>query len=348
LNAVPSAKTQLTFLNQIQRLFDEGEFVATYKFALLIALTELSVERGNESGNALHLPLASISEKFIELYWKQIKPYKSILTSDQIVLIQNFGKQAAISNLVAKLQNDYKSFTDAKSSKEWPRTVNKISRIIETMPLWKIQTLRRQKVIFLFNENLINGGINLLPGVAYSLRQFNSFILSLSRSAWIKHIKSNPQNQHFFGTETDLEEFMFGTERSSLQAIRGLLTDLQDKKCFYCQSPIRTTGAVDHFIPWSRYPRDITQNFVLAHENCNRDKSDLLAASKHLERWRVRNERYRNSLELFINTSSISDELTSICVARWAYGHAYSISAQSWLERGVTVPLDSAYAEILA
>ena len=182
MNAVPSAKTQLTFLNQIQRLFDEGEFVATYKFALLIALTELSVERGNESGNALHLPLASISEKFIELYWKQIKPYKSILTSDQIVLIQNFGKQAAISNLVAKLQNDYKSFTDAKSSKEWPRTVNKISRIIETMLLWKIQTLRRQKVIFLFNENLINGGINLLPGVAYSLRQFNSFILSLSHS----------------------------------------------------------------------------------------------------------------------------------------------------------------------
>jgi hypothetical protein len=87
---------------------------------------------------------------------------------------------------------------------------------------------------------------------------------------------------------------------------------------------------------------------VLAHENCNRDKSDLLAASKHLERWRVRNERYRNSLELFINTSSISDESTSICVAHWAYGHAYSISSQSWLERGVTVPLDSAYAEILA
>ena len=133
--AVPSAEAQLTFLNQIQRLFDEGEFVATYKFALLTALTELSVERGHDTDAALHLPLVSISEKFIELYWKQIKPYKSILTSDQTVLVQSFGKQAAIPNLVAKLQIDYKSLSDAKSSIEWLRTVNQVNRIIETLSL---------------------------------------------------------------------------------------------------------------------------------------------------------------------------------------------------------------------
>ena len=348
MSSVPSAEAQLSFLTQIQRLFDEGEFVATYKFALLTALTELSVERGHDTDAALHLPLASISEKFIELYWKQIKPYKSMLTSDQTVLIQSFGRQAAISNLVANLQNNHKSLSDAKSSTKWLQTVKQVNLMIVKMPLWKIQTLRRQKVIFLFNETIINDGIELLPGVAYCLRQFNNFILSITRSAWIKHIKSNQQNQLFFGTETDLEEFLFGTERSSLLVMRGLLTDLQNNNCFYCQTPIRSTGAVDHFIPWSRYPRDITQNFVLAHDNCNRDKSDLLAASKHLERWRVRNQRFRSSLEQFTSASLISDESTSICVARWAYGQAYSVNAQSWLEKGVTVPLDSAYAKILA
>ena len=233
MSIIPSAEAQLSFLNQIQRLFDEGEFVATYKFALLTALTELSVERGYDTNAVLHLPLSSISEKFIELYWKQIKPYKSILTSGQTVLIQSFGKQAAISNLVAKLQNDHKSHADAKSSRTWLRTVNQVNRIIVTMPLWKIQTLRRQKVIFLYNENLVDDGIELLPGVAYCLRQFNSFILSLTRSAWIKHIKTNLQNQLFFGTEIDLEEFMFGTERSSLLVVRGFLIDLQNNNCFY-------------------------------------------------------------------------------------------------------------------
>jgi CRISPR/Cas system Type II protein with McrA/HNH and RuvC-like nuclease domain len=122
---------------------------------------------------------------------------------------------------------------------------------------------------------------------------------------------------------------MFGTERSSLLVMRGLLKDLQNNNCFYCQSQIRTTGAVDHFIPWSRYPRDITQNFVLAHENCNRDKSDLLAASKHLERWRVRNERFRNSLEQFTSASLIRD-ICAVTLSRFSGEKGASISAQKF------------------
>ena len=37
---------------------------------------------------------------------------------------------------------------------------------------------------------------------------------------------------------------------------------------------------VDHFIPWSRYPRDLVQNFVLAHNACNLDKGDMLGARR--------------------------------------------------------------------
>ena len=39
---------------------------------------------------------------------------------------------------------------------------------------------------------------------------------------------------------------------------------------------------VDHFIPWSRYPRDLAQNFVLAHGACNLDKGDMLSAPAQL------------------------------------------------------------------
>ena len=46
MSSVPSAEAQLLFLTQIQRLFDEGEFVATYKFELLTALTELLLKGG--------------------------------------------------------------------------------------------------------------------------------------------------------------------------------------------------------------------------------------------------------------------------------------------------------------
>ena len=35
MNATASAQQDLAFLRKLQRLLDEGEFVATYKFALL-------------------------------------------------------------------------------------------------------------------------------------------------------------------------------------------------------------------------------------------------------------------------------------------------------------------------
>jgi hypothetical protein len=348
MSAVPSAEVQLTFLNHIQRLFEEGEFVATYKYALLMSLAEIAVEKGDDSGSSIHISIHCLADKFIEFYWRQIKPYKSFQTLDTAVLVQNKGRQAAIPNLIADLQEKHSSLAEARHSKQWGSAIAKVSKIIETMPLWKLQTLRRQKVIFLYKEEPIEDGIALLPGVAFCLRQFNGFIMNLARSAWVSHIRSNPLNRSIVGDNNDLEAFMFGVDRGSLSAMRTLLTDLQKKKCFYCRNPIRDLGAVDHFIPWSRYPRDITQNFVLAHDGCNGDKSDLLAACEHLANWRERNERHKTELAAFCNASIISDELTSLGIARWAYTHAHALNSQVWVGRGVTQTLDAGYQNILA
>jgi|ERR1039457_6866748 hypothetical protein len=348
MSEAPSAEFQLAFLNHIQRLFEEGEFVATYKYALLISLAEIAVEKGDDSGSPFHISIQSIAGKFIELYWRQIKPYKSVQTPDAAVLIQNKGIQAAIPNLVAGLQKMHASLADARQMGQWDSAIAEVSNTIKKMPLWKLQTLRSQKVIFLYIEDLVDGGIELLPGVAFCLRQFNGFIMNLARNAWISHVRSNPLNRSIVGDNNDLEAFMFGVDRGSLVAIRDLLTDLQKNNCFYCQNLIRNSGAIDHFIPWSRYPRDITQNFVFAHDRCNGDKSDLLPASGHLAHWRERNELYRSELAAFTNATIISDELTSLGVARWAYAHALAAKSQVWVGPGVTEALDTSYQSILA
>ena len=44
----PTSDEQIRFLANVQRLLDEGSFVASYKFALLVALADLSVERGDD------------------------------------------------------------------------------------------------------------------------------------------------------------------------------------------------------------------------------------------------------------------------------------------------------------
>jgi hypothetical protein len=58
------------------------------------------------------------------------------------------------------------------------------------------------------------------------------------------------------------------------------------------------SGEIDHFAPWSRYPRDLAHNLVLAHKVCNRQKSDLLAAETHLDEWLLRNEAHSSTTSL--------------------------------------------------
>jgi len=50
----------------VQRLLDKGLFTASYKFALHLALADLSLDHGNDSGAALELTTDAIAEKFVQ------------------------------------------------------------------------------------------------------------------------------------------------------------------------------------------------------------------------------------------------------------------------------------------
>jgi hypothetical protein len=67
----PTSEFQIQFLQNLQRLLSEGSFVATYKYALLLALADISVENGNDSGDPLPIKTSQIAEKFISYYWRQ-------------------------------------------------------------------------------------------------------------------------------------------------------------------------------------------------------------------------------------------------------------------------------------
>ena len=61
---VPSAEEQVRFLRDVQALLEDGQFTATYKFALLISLADLAVESGVADDRPLELPLRAIAENF--------------------------------------------------------------------------------------------------------------------------------------------------------------------------------------------------------------------------------------------------------------------------------------------
>ena len=90
----PTAEEQLKFLTNIQRLLAEGQFTATYKYALLLALADIAVEIGDYSGGPLEVPTKLIAEKYIHYYWRQCVPYlpRNDLAAGH-VLRQNTGSR---------------------------------------------------------------------------------------------------------------------------------------------------------------------------------------------------------------------------------------------------------------
>ena len=58
---IADPETQIDFLVKVQRVLSEGAFVSTYKFALLIALADLSVERGDDTTEVLHLDTVDLA-----------------------------------------------------------------------------------------------------------------------------------------------------------------------------------------------------------------------------------------------------------------------------------------------
>lgn len=342
--SAPSPQDQLVFLDHIQRLFDEGEFVATYKYALLLAITELAVEQGSDTGHTLDLFHADIASKFLELYWRQVIPYGA--DQEGGVLIQNKGTQAATVLLVQGLRARYGTLPKARASDEWRAAVSKTVSLLKVMPLWRLQVLRRQEIRFLYIPGT-GPYIKLLPGVMFNLRRFHGLLQQLTRSAWTNHIRTNPKNAALLGDGNDLEEVLFGTDRASLGFVRPVLQQMQSDTCFYCQRRLNEAGEVDHFIPWSRYPRDLGHNFVLAHKKCNLDKRDLLAATVHLEKWRNRNVTQGAVLKRELEGQFICDESTSVRVAQWSYEHGFATASQSWQSRGNVLPLTDDYRDIL-
>jgi len=334
----PTPEQQIQFLIKIQRLLGEGRFVATYKFALLQALADLSVEKGDDSGKALKLTTSDIAEKFIQYYWRQTLPLPvPNIAEAQLsipILRQNTGQQAAVVNRVAGIREQMNgSLARAKADPRlWKPLVSEVAEVVRVMPLWKLQTIGQEVEDFLYPNTEVGSEIELRPGVAYCLRQFHGLVQDLIQGGWVRFIRSISTNQNLLGETIDLREFLFGSERENLTIYRDFLKDIQSGDCFYCRDPIPGAGDVDHFIPWVKYPVDLGHNFVLAHPRCNNAKRDYLAAESHLGNWFERNNKHFDDMKGFFGDQGIINDLSSSNqVTRWAYEQAENAGAHVWV-----------------
>ena len=343
----PAAEEQLTFLRSLQRLLDEGSFVSSYKFALLHAIADLCLLKGDDRGAELELSTSEIAEQFIRLYWPQAAPF--VAGGHGQVLSQNTGRQAAV---VRELAGRYDvcqgSLAELERSRsEW----GDVRRMVEgdgqeDAPLEATDRRIRTPGVPVRERRRRSGrsararGRVLFSGLLSDDRRHDRRSVVLLRPA------TQPK---LLGQVVDLRSFLFGSRRSSLATYRPLLMDLQQGRCFYCERGINRGGDVDHFIPWRRYALDLGHNFVLAHQGCNSSKSDLLAAEEHLERWTERSLIYRDELEEgFDERKVLHDWPATRQIATWAYGQVHRAGGQVWVESKELRPLSDDWRKILS
>lgn len=346
----PSPEAQLQFLTKLQRVFAEGDFTATYKFALLIALADLAIEFGADDGHELILNTRQIGERFVALYWKHGLPYSTgIPGCTPGVLVQNKGAQAAVVTAVCSFRANCPttSLSVAASLPNYQQLVTTVTATVSTQPLKYLQNFGGGTDEFLC-ERAGTGRIRLKPGVAYCLRRFYPLVQQLARTHWVDHIKQNGRNRSILGSTDDLESFLFASSRQSLLVMANGLRKLDGGRCFYCGSAV-SDADVDHYIPFSLYPRDLAHNFVLAHPTCNRSKSDTLAALPHLERWLTRLVDKRDALTEIGETAGFQTaHQLSRHVGSWAYTIACNTGSKAWLAPNAYTPIDLRYAACFA
>src|SRR6185436_12848990 len=130
-------------------ILSEGLFVASYKYALLLALAELSVEKDAAPDQTLRIELDELAERFITLYWRQVAPF-----GRAAMLIQATGLQASVVNQIAAFKSHAPTLTAARRHARWKRLARSVGRLLVKMPLWKLQLVGRDRLDFLYEERL--------------------------------------------------------------------------------------------------------------------------------------------------------------------------------------------------
>ncbi|MGH7785664.1 MAG: HIT domain-containing protein [Candidatus Binatia bacterium] len=298
--AATDDRSDAAFGEKVLQLLDEGLFTATYKFAVLLGLTELCLEHDAAPGASVAFATRTLAEKVIDLYWPQTVPFVGPAVTK--LLVQSRGGQAEIVSSLCQFRERCGGAAGeplwrvrAGAPERYEALVRRIEWKLIEMPLPRLQVVGSSDSRFLYDigwdtrvsrQDVESAGfdrdIHLLPGVADNLIRFSGLLRPLIQRAWAGMVAGINRDAT---DEARLQEFLFGASRIALDPIRQPLRELQDNRCFYCDKPMAGAVEVDHFIPWSRHADNSIRNLVAADARCNNEKRDFLAAGQHATRW---------------------------------------------------------------
>jgi hypothetical protein len=344
------------FCQRVLSLFDEGRFTATYKYAVLIGLLDVLAERVDQQGRAPDIVhTRDLAKAVLELYWPHTRRFPCAAK----VLVQNRGGQAEIVTAIAKFRGTTVgdataplSVARSKAADGYRQLVRRIEFKLIEMPLGKLQVIGNQHRPFIYDLGWDRddpprwgevksddfGGVLLLrPGAGQHLLRAGGLVRPLVQREWALTVSAC--NDELLGD--DLDEFLFGTDRVSLQPVTRDLRELAADRCFYCDGKVGSAPAqIDHFVAWTRHIDNGLANLVFAHARCNNAKRAHLAAESHVEHWvrRLLDPACASGLVDIANQHHWDhDPTSSVAAARGIYLALYD-GYPLWQERGVFTP----------
>lgn len=357
----PTASEQVRFLSHLECILEGGSFSATYKYALLLALADLAVEQGADDLSELVVSTDAIAEKFVEYYWEHSRPFVAptaavavpdaqTTLSVEVPLIgeappptpvtrpapksSNAKAEKVVALLAAVYGQVDGNLPALRADRDtWAKLLKAVRTVVQSTPLWKLQNVADAQLDFLYPNVGRGAQITLRPGIVFSLRRYHGVVASLVRGAWANWVRN--QNRELVGDTADVEEFLFASRRERLRKLAPVLYELQKGRCFYTGKEISRPehGEVDHFVPFSRYLRDLGHNVVLASKRARTDKSDYLAAEDHLAAWAERNATLGRALAETCGAAGVTSDLArTAAVARWAYSQAERSETPVWTQ----------------
>jgi len=302
-----SDRGAIDLAERLLTLLEEGGFAATYKYAVLLAIMDVCMERTSANGLAPDtITTRQLAERVTELYWPHSLPY--ITRGHDKVLLQNTARnaQAVVISRITKFRELYAPDPGVPISRARSATGNRFETLLRfvewkliEMPLPRLQHIGHHEDRFLYKINWdrsikprlvkayqrgdndeFDNRIMLRPSVGEHLVSLHGLLRPIIHRRWAAMVARINRLE-----EARLESFLFGEERISMEPVRNLLKEIQRGRCFFCHKDIRGAAEVDHFIPWARYPDNGLDNLVLTHALCNQAKRHYLACEDHVERW---------------------------------------------------------------
>lgn len=295
-----------SFAERLLTLLDQASVATTYKYALVLALLDASLESTNDRGEPPErIEVATLADQVLAMYWPHTDPYPG----SGVVLRQSGTGQAELVTAIEKFRRAdparRSTLASARYSPEFARLRAIVAWKLAEMPLPRLQRIGRVDDRFLydigwddtvtrsqFEADGFDRAVRLRPGVGRELIRLNPLIRPLVERLWAARVvvyNRLPDGR--------LDEFLFRRARLDATRVRLALWELQDQRCFYTAERLRPGEAdVDHFVPWSRSPLNAIENLVVADRRVNNRKRDYLAAASLVERWRDRNDTLRAEL----------------------------------------------------